>query len=250
MLTRLKTAGLVWPTVAMLAGVALLLSLGQWQWQRKTWKAALIADRAARASAPAVPLAALLAAGPVPEYQRVTVAGTFVHAGERHLYTPLNAGPGWEVMTPLRVPSAGVAVLVDRGFVPDHLRDAGSRSAAQPTGEVTVAGRIRFGGTMATFTPANEPARNIWYWRDLKAMADGSGATAAFYIEADASVTNPGGWPRPGLADPIFNNLSNRHLEYALTWWALAATMIGVYLALVLSRLGRGAVSRCSSKPA
>jgi surfeit locus 1 family protein len=242
MLTRLKTAGLVWPTVAMLAGVTLLLSLGQWQWQRKTWKAALIADRAARASAPAVPLAAVLAAGPVAEYQRVTASGVFRHGNERHLYTPLNAGPGWEVMTPLHVPAANIAVLVDRGFVPDHLRQAESRSAGQPAGDVTITGRIRYSGTKATFTPANEPVRNIWYWRDLKAMTDGTGATVAYYIEADTSVTSPGGWPRPGLADPIYNNLSNRHLEYALTWWALAATLIGIYLALVLSRLGRGHV--------
>jgi surfeit locus 1 family protein len=31
--------------------------------------------------------------------------------------------------------------------------------------------------------------------------------------------------------------LPNRHLEYALTWYGLAATLVGVYLAFAISRL-------------
>jgi surfeit locus 1 family protein len=177
-----------------------------------------------------VPLSQVL--GGIPEFQRVTLTGTFEHANERHLYAPLNAGPGWQVMTPMLVPSAGMRVMVDRGFVPDTLRDSTSRETGQVAGEVTITGRIRNGGTKATFTPANEPSRNIWYWRDIPAMAGAAtnGVTnAPYYVEADSTATNPGGWPKPGMSDAIFNNLSNRHLEYALTWWALAATLAGVY---------------------
>jgi surfeit locus 1 family protein len=32
-------------------------------------------------------------------------------------------------------------------------------------------------------------------------------------------------------------NLPNRHLEYALTWYGLAATLAGVYLAFAINRL-------------
>jgi surfeit locus 1 family protein len=32
-------------------------------------------------------------------------------------------------------------------------------------------------------------------------------------------------------------NLSNRHLEYALTWYGLALTLAGVYFAFAASRL-------------
>jgi surfeit locus 1 family protein len=56
MLLKLKTAGLIWPTLATLAGVALLLSLGDWQWQRKAWKEGLITERAERAKSAPVPL--------------------------------------------------------------------------------------------------------------------------------------------------------------------------------------------------
>ena len=236
MLQKLKAAGLFWPTLATVAGVVLLINLGQWQWQRKAWKDGLIAERAARAQAAPVPLADALVASAkgqgTPEFLRVTLTGIFNHTHERHLYAPLNAGPGWQIMTPMLIPSAKLAVLVDRGFVPDALRDGKSRDDGQAVGPVTISGRIRLGGIKATFTPDNEPVRNIWYWRDIPTMfaasADGF-ATAPFYVEADSTATNPGGWPKPGASDALFNNLSNRHLEYALTWWALAATLLGVY---------------------
>jgi 5,6-dimethylbenzimidazole synthase len=237
MLQKLKAAGLIWPTLATLAGVALLFTLGNWQWQRKAWKEGLIAERAERAKAALVPLADALTAANAkgigtPEFLRVTLVGTFDHASERHLYAPLNAGPGWQIMTPLLVPSAKLSVLVDRGFVPDAFRDSKSRDPGLPKGDMTITGRIRFGGTKATFTPDNEPTRNTWYWRDIAAMSGAipnGFAAAPFYIEADSTATNLGGWPKPGASDAIFNNLSNRHLEYALTWWALAATLLGVY---------------------
>jgi surfeit locus 1 family protein len=237
MLQKLKAAGLLWPTLATLAGVALLLNLGNWQWQRKAWKEGLIAERAERAKAAPVPLAEALVTAKskglgTPEFQRVILAGTFNHAGERHLYAPLNAGPGWQIMTPLLVPSAKLSVLVDRGFVPDAFRDSKLRQAGLPKGDVMITGRIRQGGTKATFTPDNEPTKNTWYWRDIPAMSGASVASfaaAPFYVEADSTAVNPGGWPKPGASDAIFNNLSNRHLEYALTWWALAATLLGVY---------------------
>jgi surfeit locus 1 family protein len=235
MLQKLKAAGLLWPTLATLAGVALLLSLGSWQWQRKAWKEGLIAERAERAKAAPVPLWDVLSAGkPVSEFQRVTISGTFDHNEERHLYAPLNSGPGWQVMTPLHIAagstSGAVFLMVDRGFVPDKLKAVETRSDGLPTGTVTVSGRIRLGGTKATFTPDNDPSRNQWFWRDLPAMMRGFDlAKLPFYVEADSTATNPGGWPKPGAGDAIFNNLSNRHLEYALTWWALAVTLLGVY---------------------
>ena len=44
----------------------------------------------------------------------------------------------------------------------------------------------------------------------------------------------PGGLPRGGVTRL---DLPNRHLEYALTWYGLALTLIGVYGAFAASRL-------------
>jgi surfeit locus 1 family protein len=46
-------------------------------------------------------------------------------------------------------------------------------------------------------------------------------------LEADATP-KPGGWPQGGQTQVTFRN---EHMQYALTWFGLAAALIGVYLA-------------------
>ena len=61
-------------------------------------------------------------------------------------------------------------------------------------------------------------------------------AVAPDMVDAEATPANPGGWPQGGAAIP---KLSNRHLEYAVTWYGLAATLIGVFFAFASGRLRR-----------
>ena len=56
MLQRLRQAGLVWPTLATLAGLAVLIGLGTWQLERKRWKEDLLARIAAGVEADPIPL--------------------------------------------------------------------------------------------------------------------------------------------------------------------------------------------------
>jgi surfeit locus 1 family protein len=55
-----------------------------------------------------------------------------------------------------------------------------------------------------------------------------------FFVDAEASPENPGGFPKGGVTRLA---LSNRHLEYALTWYGLALTLIGVFAAFAVGRL-------------
>jgi surfeit locus 1 family protein len=61
---------------------------------------------------------------------------------------------------------------------------------------------------------------------------------ALFALDADALPANPGGWPQGGVT---YVALSNRHLEYAGTWYGLALTLVGVFVAFARGRL-RGVV--------
>ena len=67
------------------------------------------------------------------------------------------------------------------------------------------------------------------------AVADGLANAAPFYIDADATP-NPGGWPKGGVT-PLA--LPNDHLQYAITWFSLAAALVVIYV--VYHWPGRGA---------
>jgi surfeit locus 1 family protein len=59
-------------------------------------------------------------------------------------------------------------------------------------------------------------------------------AALPFVVEADVQPAPPGGLPRGGVTRL---SLPNRHLEYALTWYGLAATLLGVYSVFSINRL-------------
>ena len=64
------------------------------------------------------------------------------------------------------------------------------------------------------------------------AAADGLHLAAPVVIEADATP-NPGGWPKGGQTVVDF---PNNHLSYAMTWFGLAAGLLGVYFAYHVSK--------------
>lgn len=248
MLMRLRSAGLLWPTAIAVPALVVLLGLGTWQLQRKAWKDALMLEMAARASQPPVALAMVerrQRAGEPIEYARVATRGRFLHAHEMHLYSPYPPVKGWLVLTPL-LTDGGKVVWINRGGVPEQLKDPAQRAAGQIAGEASIVGVVRWPEPVAAFTPKDDPGKNIWYRRDplqrSPVLAGEPGVNLAqspgFYLEAEAEPANPGGWPR-GAAGKL--RISNRHLEYAITWFGLAATLIGVFAAYVRACLARGA---------
>jgi surfeit locus 1 family protein len=235
---------LVLPALASLVALAILLGLGAWQLQRKAWKEGLIAGIQARAygePGAIVPEAEWSAwRAEQDEFRRVRVTGTFLHPLEVAVYglapgeqrgAPVQ---GYYLITPLKLPS-GAVVMVNRGFVPTELKDPAGRPGSQPEGEATVTGLVRAPEARNAFTPADDPARNLWFARDPQAIArfHKLERVAPFLIDADASP-NPGGWPRGGQT-PL--NLPNNHLQYAVTWFGIALTLIGVFAAFAWRRV-------------
>ena len=240
MLTTVRRTGLLWPAAMTLVLLALLIGLGTWQLQRKAWKEALLADIAARTTqVPADIGDAIFATGAarVLPYTRVRLTGRFLHDKERFWFADGRLGSGFHVFTPLQLAGGGL-VWINRGYIPAHLKDPATRAAGQIAGAVTVIGLVRAPGERNSFTPANDIAHNVWYWRDL-AVLDASAFTpdvnsAPVMVDAEVEPANPGGWPEGGTA---IVSLPNRHLEYALTWYGLAATLVGVFLVYARGRV-------------
>ncbi len=66
---------------------------------------------------------------------------------------------------------------------------------------------------------------------------------APFYVEQETPVP-PGGLPQPGK---LVVSLPDNHLQYAVTWFGLAAVLAGVFIAFAFTS---GARSAAAPKPA
>ncbi|UFX49253.1 SURF1 family protein [Bradyrhizobium sp. 41S5] len=223
-------------------GVVLLGALGIWQIERRTWKLALI-ERVeqrmhAAPTAPPPPSSWPAVTAASDEYRRVTLRGTFLSSDETLVQAVTTDGPGFWVLTPLRM-ADGTSVLINRGFVPPDKRDPATRRDSEPQGPVSITGLLRMSEPKGGFLRSNDPAAGRWYSRDVAAIAavHGLSHTAPFFIDADATP-NPGGTPVGGLTIVRF---PNNHLIYALTWFALAFMLAGALLRVISGRGRAGA---------
>ena len=217
--------------VLFAGALAVLVGLGTWQVQRLAWKEALLATIDERIHADPLPLDDVASRYPEIEYVPVTATGRFDHAAERHVFTTWEGESGYDVFTPLLL-GENRAVLVNRGFVPFDRKDPATRADGQVGGEVTVTGLARRGlaEKPSWVVPDNDPAKNVFYWKDVRAMRETSGLDPAidvlpFVVDA-GDAANPGGLPVGGTT---LIDLPNNHLQYAVTWYGLALALCGVF---------------------
>ncbi|MCT8998651.1 SURF1 family protein [Chelativorans intermedius] len=212
--------------------LVLLLVLGTWQVKRLQWKEALIArieERIAAAPVPLETVARIEAGGGDIDYRPVELAGAFLHEGERHYLATWHGRSGFFVHTPLRL-ADGSYIFVNRGFVPYDRKDPETRVEGQVPGTVQIGGLARTAPQEkpSFLVPDNDPVQNIFYWKDLDAMARSAGLSERevypFYVDAD-DKPNPGGLPVGGVTRI---NLPNNHLQYAITWYGLAFALVCV----------------------
>ena len=226
------------PALTFVAAIAfaLLITLGSWQMHRLEWKQGLIAQVEARVSAPPIAFADAVrrsSAGENMEYTPVTIAGRLQAEKEARVFGTFDGAPGAYVFAP--VETATGAVYVNRGFAPqDALSVPYFCDDAQ--GENAFMGLFRAAEhpspPASWFQSTGKSVDGLWFVRNPKAFASDAGLSApSYYIDQFAVAGRD--WPKGGTTRLDFNN---RHLEYALTWFGLAATLAGVWVAFSLKK--------------
>jgi surfeit locus 1 family protein len=227
---------LFWPTAISLPLLLVLLGLGVWQLERLQWKEGLIAARAAAIAAPPIAAPRGLDAARGMEFRHVAATGAFLNDKEIFLGATDEGGEtGFHLLTPLRLDD-GALLLVDRGWLPGNRKDPATRAAGQLAGTVTVEGLLRIVPTARPnwFVPDNDCAKNYWFWVEGPAIQRCFGLDRLLPIYMDAGpAPNPGGFPKGGITRTA---LPNDHLAYAITWFALAAGLIVVYVVFHLQQ--------------
>ncbi|MEM9716455.1 MAG: SURF1 family protein, partial [Pseudomonadota bacterium] len=191
-----------------LAGIAVLLQLGFWQLDRLEWKENLLSeiDQRLLDDAVAVPAAPNEADD---NFRRVSFDGVLTGRAAHVLTSEKGRGPGYRIVAGAE--STEHRLLIDLGFVPQAEKEKGF------FGRVTVTGNLYWPNEVdPNYTPDPDLEENIFFARDLEQMAA--------FLETDpylivATEITP---DQSTLTNKIAHDLPNDHLQYAITWFALA----------------------------
>ena len=213
---------LLWPAVMSVCMIGIMLGLGFWQLTRLTWKQDVLASIERAEAGPAMPLPA----NPSP-FAKIRIQGTLRNAqaafyGADVQLTPAGPKMGAHLIVPLDRPGAA-PVLVDRGWVPLEPLP----KLAQPEGQVTIEGFVRPPDHPAWFSPTDNPASRRFYTLDPRAI----GAALGIPDVAPFVVVAIGQRPAELFPLPAQRLLRppNDHLNYAITWFGLAAVLTVIF---------------------
>jgi cytochrome oxidase assembly protein ShyY1 len=224
-----------------LAMVAAFVGLGVWQLQRRVEKHELISALNERLAAAPVALPQPAQWGGLTpatdEFRRVTFTATYAALPDAMVYSSGSAvredvsGPGTWAFLPARL-ADGAIVAINAGFVQNTMQDRAQQDRAagrlitnQP---IKLTGYMRFPERAGTLTPSENRAKRLWFTRDHLAMAralgwgEGDRQVAPFYVDLESPVPESG-IPKPG---PLQVRLKDDHLQYAITWFALAGAVV------------------------
>lgn len=188
---------------------------------------------AQRATAPAIHVGAeILEAGTV-EYRTVEARGRFDPRGLVYLDNRVNKGrAGYEVVMPLRIEGTDVHLLVNRGWIAGTGDRQRLPEVRTPQEVVSVTGIAVIPGTK--MYELSETAIEGKVWQNLS--VERYGANTGYKIQpilARQTNETPDGLIRDWT---VSDRAINVHRSYAFQWYALAALVFVVYLAMSFKR--------------
>lgn len=202
-------------SILSIIALAVLVSLGRWQWERFEQKSAAAEE----------PIAERV----VDNYQPIPQGIQFVHGVRTD-----TREQGWRVFAPVQF--GDTVVFIDADFIPtvsppnpDEVRMPAALRVGTPVSGASITPE-----PPAPLTLAPRPLQRLWFAVDLEAMGRNAGLedvaeyyVATTYIGADGRAT-----PNPFALAPGADVLPPaRHLGYALTWYGLAIVLVVIYFA-------------------
>lgn len=217
----------LWPTIAAIAGVALVVALGYWQLGRAAEKQALQDRFAERSREPPLKLGAHEIRPQDVALRRVEARGTFEPAHMVYLDNRIyNGVPGYHVLVPLKISGSSRHVLVNRGWIAAN-RDRSTVPPVQsPQGEVAVRGIATVPtGRYLELSPEVVDG-SVWQNLALARYREATGLDVHPVLVLQDAAPGDGmvrDWPAPDYG-------RNTHLAYAFQWFALAVAILVYYL--------------------
>lgn len=217
-----------WKFLAALIGIGTLVGMGLWQLDRLQWKTQLLKTMHERQELPTLDrIPPNTTDYTTLDFRRANLTGLIdqqkmIFLGPR----TFNGQAGYHYLSPMTL-ADGRVVLVNEGFIP-----AEYAKKAFPSPQVqSLSGTLRLPPLPGPFTPVNPPVYDHingdkYFWLDMRAIGDAIGTThllpVVFELDKIGSDYPIGGQTQL--------DLPNDHLQYAITWFALAIILLVIYL--------------------
>ncbi|MCC8377024.1 MAG: SURF1 family protein [Rickettsia endosymbiont of Graphium doson] len=205
----------------------ILISLGFWQLNRLKEKKLFLASMQENLTSPAIDLAEIHVNLP---YHKVKITGHFLPDKDIYLYgrrSMSSEKDGYYLVTPFKTDEDKI-ILVARGWFSNRNKNIITQATNDQPHEL-------IGVTMPSektrsYLPANDVKNNVWLTLDLQEASKVLGLNLEnFYlIEESKDISN-----LDILLPLSINHLAairNDHLEYAFTWFGLAASLVVIYV--------------------
>lgn len=226
------------PTLAALAGIAVMVTLGTWQSNKAQQKKELQDMYDARATQPAEQITQEIADAEFFRYKKVAVKGSFDARYQILLDNRVhNEQAGYHVITPFLIQESAKYVLVNRGWVPLGSNRAELPEVNIPTGMQQISGVAILPPSKIYELEPSEPIeggwQTVWQNMDMERYRN----AVPFQIQPiiiQLDQDSPGGfvreWPRP-------DTRIQTHLGYAFQWYGMAAMLAMFYIFTNLKKI-------------
>ena len=214
------------PFVSFVIALLILLSLSLWQVKRLVWKTNLIEQRVSNFEGEPKNLYDIRKPNEN-EFKKVFIEGKLLNNFE--FFMPAlskNGNNGFHIIVPMEVEKKKF-ILFDTGWVPLAKKEKNKRLNNLIKEKKIFTAVIRLPGRKGYFQPDNDNIKNFWFFVEPKLMEETISMKLEnrFYLEA---VDNgPNGYP---LGNQTRIYLRNNHLQYAITWFLIALSLIGVFI--------------------
>lgn len=215
----------------MIVALAILLSLGTWQARKIGPKTELLESIHSGLSSPAIDLPVHVDDPMQLAYRRVNFSGRITADPIKLFGTNLKGKAGYYLYAPV-IRDHGQAIMVNFGWVPMELEQL----PALQEGKVSLSGVLMTNPKPGTMTLENQPEKGDWYIADIHEMAAYFGFGTKEYYHFRVFADHQGDVSSLPLGGQVRVDIPNDHLEYAMTWYGLALTMIGIYIAFGFKR--------------
>lgn len=226
------------PTLMVLILLPLLLRLGFWQLARADQKRAILATQSAKLALPPKIIDQQLTDTENLEFRRLEISGTFLNQYQIFIDNKVHQGEvGYDVVTPLQIKNSKQFVLVNRGWVPQGASRAVLPVIDTPAKEVSLVGIAKYHPKDVVSFGAGNRSNQGWpavvRWIDIKALHKETKLDLLPFLLLLDPKSHYG-----FVREWTFVNMPpEKHVSYAVQWFAMATVLLLIYLVVNLKRI-------------